>query len=226
MKSCVVNVAIGGWYPRGQDRLAESLRAQGYDGDLLFWKDTYPPGSPTHKEAPYAFKVCALEHARARGYETAIWADCSIKFIKSPEPLFDIIEERGYWFMTQGWNVGQWCSDDALPKLKITRDVAFKIPMVAATFFGLNFHEEDSIKVLEWQRARCEDGSFLGSWTNDLHEVSMHPQVLGHRHDQTALSVVIHKRGLIMEYPPSFFAYEDQTHAEPHSRVLALARGM
>ena len=226
MKTCVVSVAIGSWYPRGQVRLAKSLTEQGYNGDLLFWNGEYPPGSPTHREAPYAFKICALEHARARGYDVALWADCSIWFVKPPTPLFDTIGERGYWFMTQGWNVGQWCSDDALPKLKITREAAFKMPMVAATFFGLDFRSEDSIKVLEWQRSRCDDGTFVGSWTNELQQVSMCPGVLGHRHDQTALSVIIHKRGLVMDYPPSFFAYQDQTKTEPHSRVLALARGM
>ncbi|KKK96324.1 hypothetical protein LCGC14_2663880, partial [marine sediment metagenome] len=53
MKTCVVSVAIGSWYPRGQVRLAKSLTEQGYNGDLLFWNGEYPPGSPTHREAPY-----------------------------------------------------------------------------------------------------------------------------------------------------------------------------
>ncbi len=224
-RRCVVNVAVGGWYPRGQDRLARSLDETGFGGDVLFWKDENPPGCPSHEELPYGFKVHALEMALYKGYGPVLWCDASIWFIKNPSTLFDVIDERGYWFMSQGWQVGTWCSDDALPKLGIEREESMKMSMVAATMFGLDMRTEEARQILGWMRARCRDGSFRGSWTNEHQEVSPDPRVKGHRHDQTALSVVVNRLGLEIDWHPSWFEYAYDG-VIPNPKCVALARGM
>ena len=92
MNRCVVNVSVGGWYPKGQERLRRSLVDMEFDGDRLFWENEYPPGSPTHEQQPYAFKIAALEFALVRGYDAAVWCDSSVWFIRKPEPIFRAIE--------------------------------------------------------------------------------------------------------------------------------------
>jgi hypothetical protein len=36
----------------------------------------------------------------------------------------------------------------------------------------------------------------MGDWYNDKQQVSSHPDVRGHRHDQTAGAVIAHKLGM------------------------------
>lgn len=225
MNRCVANVAVGGWYPRGQDRLRRSLVDLEFNGDMLFWKDEYPPGSLTHEQQPYAFKIAALEFAMMRGYGPAIWCDSSVWFIRQPEPIFRAIEKSGYWIMSQGWQVGTWCSDDALPKLGIEREEAMEMPMVAATMFGIDLRTDLARQLLGWMRARCGDGSLCGSWTNENGEVSTDPRVKGHRHDQTALSVIVDRLGMEINWHPNFFEYRWEG-VIPNPTCVALAQGM
>lgn len=75
---CVVNVSVGQWYPTAQSRMVASLRAHGYRGETLLWRDALPPGCPAHETTPYAFKPWAIQHARAKGFQRVAWLDSSI----------------------------------------------------------------------------------------------------------------------------------------------------
>ncbi len=132
MKRCVINVAAGAWYPRGQDRLRASLQGVGFQGDFVSWRDTWPPGSPPHFALPYGFKSYAFQQAVSQGYETILWLDCSCWAVRPLEPLFDHIEQEGHVLSREkdpraqnweGWTAGQWLKDEALANLGITRDV-------------------------------------------------------------------------------------------------------
>jgi len=227
MRHCVVNVAVGGSYVRWQDSLRSSLRATGYQGDSVFWTDGYPTKDcPPHSDVPYAFKVHAIEAAISKGYDTIIWADTSIWFRKPLAPIREEIEREGYWLSCQGWSVGQWCSDEALPLLGITREEAWDIPMVAATFFGVSILHPAGKELFDRYAAHCRDGSFKGAWRlegvdDDVIANSPPHTVLGHRHDQTALSVVAHKMGIKVYWPPCRFAY----HKEPQDDIVIAVAG-
>jgi len=197
----------------------------GFDGDLLFWKDEYPPGCPTHQEQPYAFKVAALEMAIHRGECATLWCDGSVWFIKDPTPLFEQIEEKGYWIMSGGWHVSTWCSDAALPLLGIKREDYWEVPMISATMFGLDMQSEIARRVVGYMRARVRDGSLRGPWKNENGEASSDKRVLGHRHDQTALSVLAYKLGLNVEWHPNYLEYKWQN-SVPNPKCVALAQGM
>ena len=190
------------------------------------WRNEYPPGCPTHQEQPYAFKHVAFDMSAARGNGATLWCDSSVWFIKPLDALFAEIEERGYWFMTQGWQVGTWCTDEVLPKLGTNRDEAFKMVMVTACMYGLDVTSDVGREVLDWMRARCADGSFRGPWQIDDGKAEDDPtKVRGHRHDQTALSVIVHKLGLKVDHCPGYLQYNyGEPAAEPEA--VALARGM
>ena len=222
---CVTNVSVGSWYPRGQDRLRRSLSDVGFDGNLLLWSGEYPPGCPTHQEQPYAFKVAALEMAIHRGMGATLWCDGSVWFIRDPSPLFKQIEENGYWIMTLGWCTSEWCMDSALPLLGVKRDDYWSVPMISATMFGFDMQSDIARKVVGYMRARVRDGSLRGPWTNEQGQASLDKRVLGHRHDQTALSVIAHKLGLNIEWHPNYLEYK-WPDSVPNPKCVALAQGM
>lgn len=226
----VLNVANGSWFPNGQTRLRESLAlypAIAFKG----WSNEYPPGCEPHSMKPYEFKRAAIEWASRQGYDIAIWADASCWFIKDPKWLVQTVKDRGYWFCTLGWNTGQWCSDKALIGTNYTRDELFKFPMVAATFYALDLRHRIGNEYLKYMKSKQQ--YFAGPYRNENNEASSHPDVLGHRHDQTFLSVFAHEYDLIIDKPPCFFDYATQREAgnpvsavAPHDTAVVIAQGM
>ena len=225
LNRCVITVGVGNWYPLGLDRLTASLKRVNFQGELLSWRNEYPPDSPTHQQIKYGFKAYAFAEARRRGFDSALWLDCSCWAIRPLEPLFEHIEEQGYAFFNSGWLTGTWCSDAALPLLGITREQSFSIPMIAATYMGVRFGHPQADEFLRQFMHHAKDGSFNGPATNDANAASTDPRVRGHRYDQTAASVIVHRLGLsggVID-SPKFIAYW----ADPPSPdTLIEARGM
>lgn len=211
MTRLVLNVATG-VYVAGQRRLKRALV-----DPLLSWADEMPPGSLTHKRIPYAFKAWAIEAARMKGADLILWADACILPIRSMEPLWALIERQGYWFSRNGFWNGQWCSDAALSLLGITREESFRQEHVVATTFGLNLRSEIGTRFASEYLRLAQNGSFRGPWMNNGGEASADPRVTGHRHDQTAASVIAHRLGMGLTNPPEWFAYRG---GEVESTVL------
>jgi hypothetical protein len=202
MRRLVVNVATGA-YVAGQRRLKLAL-----SDPSMCWADQMPPGALTHKRMPYSFKAFAVEAGRLAGADLVLWADACILPIRSMEPLWDLIESKGYWFSRNyGFKNGQWCSDAALPLLGITREEAFQQDHVVATTFGLNLRSEIGATFAAEYLRLAQNGSFRGPWTNKDGEASADPRVTGHRHDQTAASVIAARLGMVLTDPPAWFAY-------------------
>ena len=202
MKRCVVNVATDR-FVIGQRRLQSLLNGC----DFIGWADTMPPGCPPHRDIPYAFKAHAIAEARARGYDLVLWADACIVPVPDLTPLWERIERTGYWISNNGWLNGEWCCDEALPPLGITREESFQQKHVVATAFGLNLRHTIGQQVADEYMRFAKNGAFRGPWNNQLCRASADPRVKGHRHDQTALSVIAHRLGLELTNPPDVFAY-------------------
>ena len=218
--ACIINVAIGREYPRGQDRLEASLSKFGAPSARLYWRNRLPPGSPSHQRVPYAFKPYAFRFAQRAGYELVLWLDAALTAIKPLGPIFARIESEGYFFPLNGaWITGQWCSDLALAKFGKTRAEAMQYPHIMACCLGLNLAHPLGRAFLDaWQEKADDGASFPGPWDNKNGAASSDPRVLGHRHDQTAASFVAYDLGMrhwddnIVEYynkqnphPDAFF---------------------
>lgn len=205
MKGCVVNVATGNHYIKGQHRLVAAL---GTGALPLTWTNFLPDGCPKHEDVPYAFKAFALQDAAARGNSLLLWADASILPIGSIGPLFDRIAEEGYWFSKNGWMNSEWTADSAYADLDISREENAKIPHVVATAFGINtLHHKGRAILAEYVRL-AKTRAFCGPWRN-CRETPCGPLgVLGHRHDQTALSVIAYRHECKLTNPPEIFAYK------------------
>lgn len=95
------------------------------------------------------------------------------------------------------------------------------VPHVVATTFGLNLnHPKGTAFLAEYYRLASETRAFCGPWQNSAapREQGRNsdrpagycgpPDVLGHRHDQSAASVIAWRLGVELTDSPKWFAYE------------------
>lgn len=211
------------WYPAAIQRMKRSFIDNGYDGDFAIYNDEQQLGSPKHSDMPYAFKAYALSRAYTDGYERVIWCDASIKLIKPYNVVAEHLDNVGYMLFNNGWTTGQWCSDAALEPLGITREESFEIPHLQACCMGFDFPKCDGF-VHEYF-ARANDGTFKGAWSNENHEVSTDDRVLGHRHDQTAASVIATKMGMT-DWLPGVHYDETPGKPVPETAIFTLKHGV
>ena len=181
---------------------------------VLCWTDAMPPNSPPHSVVPYAMKAHAIRAARDTGFDLVLWADACILPHGPIEPLWDRIEDDGYWISNNGWKNGEWCSDASLPLIGITREEAMAQKHVVATAFGLNLRSDIGAGIFDEYLRMAQNGAFCGPWKNDVGQASSDPRVLGHRHDQACLSAIAHRFGCVLTDPPSVFAYRGGETAE------------
>jgi len=223
MKRAVVCYGVGAWHPRGVARLVKSLSDVGEAAEPATWTE-HPAGCPAHQDLPYAFKPWAMNYAMDMGFDQAIWVDASCWAIRPLWPLWQKITDDGYLLFLGGWTAGEWCTDAALEPLGVTREQALTIPAIHAGAIGLDFRNRMAREFLsEWMRLSLDGVTFPGPWSNKNNEASADPRVLGHRHDQTAASVLAARYGWTLTHCPWGFAFWTET---PHAETIIVARGM
>ena len=211
VKPLIINAGVGGWYKAGSERLERSLLYHGYSGDMLFWRDEYPPNCPPHNENPYAIKIYAFREAFKRGYKVVMWLDCSFWAIKNPMPIFDIINEHGNFAFRSGYNCAQTVPDNLLAAVGISRDEAEQIPETATGIVGINIDNPEGKKVFEYWEDFCDAGFFKNNRSHDLND-SKDPRFLHARQDQSAYSMALYKAGVSFNYLDYVSYYE---HSNP-----------
>ena len=203
MKRCVISFATyDKQFPAGIKRLERSLKRVKFDGDFIPRVGIYPEGCPVHLDSPFAFKPFCFMEAKKRGYELILWIDSSGVVIRPLDPLFNEIEKEGYVLFKNGDLIlGEWCSDEALVSLGITREEALAMPETNNAVIGLNIKHEKAIEFLNrWYEKSIDGVSFRGTRNSNIgyydiqwnknQVISKHPRVRGHRHAQTAAGVI------------------------------------
>lgn len=220
MSRCVVNYASGR-YVTGQLRLRSAMNGS---NNFLGWSDSLPPGSPPHAIYPYAFKAFALKAAVEAGHDVLMWMDACIVPQGSLEPLWERIESRGAWISKNGWINGQWCADPFYLYAGVTREQNWNIQHVVATAFGLDLRTSIGRAIYDEYLRLCQTPAIQGPWCNRNHPQHVDapressgciwcdpcgpPEVIGHRHDQSILSVLAWKHKVELTEPPAWFAYK------------------
>lgn len=179
----------------GLARIESALRRDRFSGGYIYWDRGYPAGCPPHSQSPFAFKPFCFQEARRLGYEQVLWLDAAVEIKQPLEPLFAIIERNGYLMFTESHSVGEYCKDEALAGLGITREESFAMPSCWACVVGLNLADARAAEFLRrWQGLAVDGVTFPGAkfsghkgWPRTASE---DPRVKGHRHDQIAASVV------------------------------------
>lgn len=208
MKNCIINVSDG-IHTLGQKRLKGSIESTGFDGDILFWSNKFPPDSPSQNDAPWGFKVYAFKYAFEKGYDNVLWIDSNGIVIRDLLPLFQTISDTGYFFHSQFVaSVAEWSSDITLSNMGLERTQVRHTPEISAFCIGLSRTHPAARKFFADWKQYCDDGvSFRGltrpdwreSLTNDKQQVSQDDFVHGHRHDQTVASILAHKYRLSLD---------------------------
>lgn len=224
---CVINVSVGLWYPRGHDRLKQSLLDVNFQGDFLGWRDCYPEGSPRHEEIPDCFKSYAFQHAECTGHRTILWLDASAWAIRPLEPMFEAIEQEGHLFFFNGYNVGEWCKDSALEVLHLERESSFLLPDLTGLCMGVNLDHPRSKAWLDEFCKVCQDRVTLpGPFPKAaLGEISNDPRVRGHAHEQTVASALAHYHKMPFTAQPKWLQTKYPTDPIFDTAVI-LAAGM
>lgn len=235
MNRTVVSIAFGEHYQPLSARLEKSIGEE----KLAVWRDTLPLGAPADHEAPilaYCAKPWAMRSAWQAGADLLLWLDAACMAIKPLDTLWDHIAEKGYYCQDNGWNTGEWCADHALATLGVKREEVMVMPEISTMALGLDMRREDCRSFLEeWCRLAADGKTFVGAHTNDIGpaaargvayrsvaHVSDDPRVMGHRHDQTAASVLAHRRCWWRTPRPYFVGYA----SEPtNDSTLILNRG-
>jgi hypothetical protein len=190
-----------------------ALKQMGEEAFFAYWRECLPVGCPSHEEIPYAFKACALQEMIELGYDTLLWIDSSIIPVRPLGSLWELIERQGYWFSenppygmapARSYDCGQWTCDSALPILGL-REELFKVPQVIGTAFGLCLEHSIAQKFqIELLRMAKDGRAFCGPWSNENGQASADKRVLGHRHDQTVMSVLAYRLGMELTKPPQW----------------------
>jgi hypothetical protein len=154
---CIINVSIGGRYPKEQERLRASLEGR-FHGSTLMWTEF--PNKKYNEDNPYNAKAAAFEEAILQGYEQILWVDSPVVAMRDVTPIFEKIERDGYLTIENGNNISaKSCSNACLEYFKVSRDEAEKMPEHAAGIIGINMkHKKASEMILMFIRA-CKDGA-------------------------------------------------------------------
>jgi hypothetical protein len=191
IKACIINAALGSWYPKGQERLVRSLVYHGFQWDILTWTDW--PNDNYDKSNPYNVKAAAFEEALKKGYTHILWLDCSVWALQHPEKMFDRINEQGYYINTSGHNCAQICADACLEYFGISRDEAETMESCSSGIMGINTLHPLGGQFLQRFIQAAKDGAFAGSRLHD--NQSADPRFLFHRQDQSVASILFYQLG-------------------------------
>jgi hypothetical protein len=240
MRKAIVNVSTGA-YADGGRRLVNMMQEFSRGAKIFAWIDKLPPNSPDHYDVPYAFKAYGIMAAiYDEDPELILWADASVVPIRDLAPLWDRIAQEGYWIAKNGWTNYEWTADaayaDLFPRMDIdeARAINKTFPQVVATSFGLNLRHPIGAKFLSEYFRLAQTRAFCGPWTNTNNPKAVidwaqaasrmgpcgPPDVIGHRHDQTAASVIAWQLGMKLTDCPEVLSYPP-----PHDNTILLVRG-
>jgi hypothetical protein len=171
----------------------------------MTWTE-YPEGCPTHEDFPYYMKIAAFEAAIAKGYTHILWVDASFFAVSNPMPMFDIINDQGFWFFSSGYNLAQSVNDKSLSFAGRTRDEAEQQTEWASGCVGVNLENPNGKALYEKWKFYMDCGLSRGSRLHD--NQSADPRFLFHRQDQSCLNLAIWDLGLRNDRVEDMVAYK------------------
>ncbi len=170
-----------------------------------------PPGSPSHQESPYEFKIHAIRKAMEID-PIVLWADSSMYLKGNIKVISDLIETDGYYMEEAGHYAGDWCNLHSRAYFDL-KEFENKTPMFSAGLLGLNRNSEVAMKFLDQWEAAAKAGCFRGDWKD-------------HRHDMTCGSIIAHRLGMKYQRGGSHMAYIGPGYSTPEPGVVFYCQGI
>lgn len=197
-------------YRRPQNRLMNSL---GEHPRLMFTE--LPPGSPSHQESPYEFKIHAIRKAMEID-PIVLWVDSSFWLVGDLKVIEDLIIKDGYFMTEAGAWVGQWTNAHTKDYFNLTEDEG-KYPggmcMFSAGLLGLSKYSQKAMGFLDQWEASAKGGCFRGSHAD-------------HRHDQSAGSIIATRLGMEYQRGGQYMSYVGPGYGAPEPSSIFYLQGM
>lgn len=226
-KRVIINVATGEFYCKQQRRLLESFTVEGSafkiqnglgiyssglalsEFDVMLWNDELPVGSRPHSESPYGFKIHAILKALEMGYTTILWLDSPAYAVKNDiSPVFDKIEQFGYYAMSHTDPLKNWVSDYCLDIFNVKRET-ITTDLPSGSCYGFYFplgHNRIFTELVEAEKTGMfslayKDDSSIHHCERTIHRPinsrNHYREISGwHRHDEAILGMVLLMFGL------------------------------
>lgn len=191
----IVNVSTGDFYQSQQANMIDSFNplilSSLFNIEILTWKD-FPDGSKTHDQSPYGFKLHAIKKAYELHYATVLWLDSPAHCVAADiTPIFEKIEQHGYYAMSHHDPLENWVGDTALKRFGMTRDQLKGFHLPSGSCYGFDLSSQ-WVRDMFNEICQCEEDGLFKS------------EVIGpdkwHRHDEAILALVLIKWGM-----PVFF---------------------
>ncbi len=202
-KVCVISFASKGRedYNKNLLHLIESTQEHFPDADLLLYSpdsdvrehrgvkihEGYPPGCPTHRDVPYAFKPYLFKEAYNQGYRKVLWMDSTMKFHRFPAQVLSYMSTNGVAaFHNVGHPLKHYMNNSAIEELGI--ESLEDVEQIMACAIGMDLRHLHVHEIFEnWINAQeCykDDDTKEVTALGDLYKA--------HRHDQSILSWFLH----------------------------------
>jgi hypothetical protein len=217
IKSCTNNWwhLYGDFMLRSQDGYCDEY--MGVKIKLGSWPVTKLKGvSWQHKEMPYQFKPFAIQEAREAGYKKILWMDSTCRMIKLPEPMWDIVGERGILAWDNlGHPVLPYTSDTAMKNFRHTTESLQGVKQIMACCMMFDFNVPITTTIFERWLESSLDNSFYPDETN-------RPGFISPRHDQAAMSIILDMFKIPLQDYGDGFAYHPHEITKEYGKEIYL----
>jgi hypothetical protein len=222
----IVNIAVAdphSWYRKGQQRLIDSLIVQANKSHYDF---TTMENSVYGN--PYADKIMSIYNAYKSGFKHILYLDCSVITVKNTEPIWDYIEEKGYYLYQSGANCAETCNDHSLFCYGITRDNAENMWECASGVFGISLETDFGEQFIEDISKSVLNGAVNGvKWPTEEQRLieSTDPRYKYHRQDQSVISLVAGKLNLPLEKEGHFVSRWENEKTTMNENIIFSIKG-
>lgn len=167
-----------------------------------------------HDEVPWGFKPYLVWEAYEKGARQIIWADSKIRFVRHPQKYLDLAAERGVVaFDNLGYPLRSWISDFCKERAALTQEDLQTAKQIMGCLVIFDMNNPNGMEAFQWWMMMARDGVSFQNYS------SRSPDFIAHRHDQAALSAILHKLKIPLEpygglcYPPNDITKE---YGEPY----------
>lgn len=198
-ENCIVIYAsFNERFSNGAKRLFSTIASSDFIGHVHCRIGGWPNienGSLALAHVPYAFKVCFFKEMWKKGYKRVLYLDASIIPKVSLNAFFDVIRQRGY-FITQNFHtLGEFhfLREEVARYFGLGFEEAGNLLSCQAGIFGIDFMRKKGIQLIDALYEAAKDSQAFYS----------------PRSDQTALSILLHKFGMVDWLPGPNSSYFD-----------------
>jgi hypothetical protein len=234
MKPVIVSVASLGRenYNEAQLNMIKSCVRAGWDGDYMLrsvdgycdnymgvpiklghWPFTKKYGACwQHFDMNYQFKPHMVLEAYEAGYREIIWMDSTCRMLSNPNSLLGLAGTDHMSGIVTWDNIGHpvvnYTSDTAMKNMNVTVESLQGVKQIMACCIVFNFNNTKLMPIFEYWLEQSVNNSFYPDTTNRQGFISP-------RHDQAALSIILHKFNIpILDYGLGFCYYPNNETGE------------